>query len=1205
MQTALKPIEPMNSRVSSLLLLSLSILLGLLQFSCSPPEEPAPSPVPDDFQLDKLQAFDQFFVQRAFPEDQIDLKSYTQTLRQVAATASRNDRVAPSGFDSDWITQGPGNLGGRVNTIAIHPFDKQIIYIGFSTGGVFKTTNGGQDWSPIFDQQATLSIGHITIDPVFPDVIYVGTGDPNISAFPFIGDGLYRSPDGGATWQHLGLTDQRIISKVIVSPLDFNTLYVASMGLPFERNNSRGVYRSVDAGANWEQVLYLSDSTGIIDMVMNPNNPQVIYASTWDRIRNNSESVVYGNGAGVYKTEDGGDNWTQLTSGLPTGKFSRVNLAMSKINPSIVYAIYVDTTFQVHAIYKSINAGASWTTITQGGPGSQLASALGGQGWYNSRIATHPNNDNELYLLGINLWKTTSSGASWVPVVPPPGSLRPHVDNHALAFTIDADLVLGTDGGLYYQEADSDIWRDIESIAATQFYRTGYNPHDSAMYYGGAQDNGISTGNSEAPNNWEVLQQGDGFRTLFHPVFSRKYFVELPFGRLLVTTNNGQDYTLATFGIANTDSKNWDSPVLISRHFGDRMFMATDRVYTAISPSIFNQWSPISPQLTDFTNPVIRSRTISALAESPVRDSLLYAGTSDGLLWRTQDAGGAWTRIDAGLPERYVTSMEASPNQEQMVYATFSGYRDNDNSPLIYRSNDKGENWVSISGDLPQIGINDLIVLPNNLDQVFFVATDAGVYASLNDGVNWNRLGGNMPIVPVFDLELNIKKKEIVAATFGRSIMSFSLDSIGLNLDAPPLVHYSGAVKNTNNEGIREVELTYEVNNFSRSTQTDADGLFSLNDLLASTDCEIKAAKNSNHRNGLTTFDLVLIQKHILDVTLLDSPLKILAADANRSNSVTTFDMVLIRKIILQIDTAFQQSESWRFIPADFIFDHPDNPFLDSVPEIYDCSNIAGGNDQVFFTGLKVGDTNFSANPMLLQASAEGRNITDTLFFEVEDQLLERGEEAIVELKANDFKDILGFQATFRFDPRQITIENIEGASLDLNAQQNFGWTHRSKGALTCSWNDLSTPQLQDKDILFKIKIKALRKTQLSEALQLTSDYITAEAYQEGGTFLLPQLQFQKKASPANEFILHANAPNPFNQETQICFYLPESARVTLRIFDLKGQLIYEGEEAFGVGEQTIRVFAEWLEGTGVYVYELGVNGEKQIEKLFFVEEEN
>ena len=1193
----------MNSRVSSPLLLSFALLLCLLQVSCFNSHTPVASQVPADPQMDKLQAFDQFFVQRAFPEDQIDLKSYTQTLRQVAASASVNDRSAPMGFDSDWTTQGPGNLGGRVNTIAIHPFDKQIIYIGFSTGGVFKTINGGLDWTPIFDQQSSLSIGHITIDPTFPDVIYVGTGDPNISAFPFIGDGLYRSPDGGATWQHLGLTDQRIISKVIINPQNFQTIYVASMGLPFARNDSRGVYRSIDSGQNWEQVLYLSDSTGIIDMVMNPNNPQVIYASSWDRIRNNTESIVYGNGAGVYKTEDGGDTWTQLTSGLPSGKFSRVNLAMSKINPSNVYAIYVDTTFQVHAIYKTTNAGGNWTMISQGGSGSQLASALGGQGWYNSRIVTHPSNENELYLLGVNLWKTTSGGATWQPVIPPPGTLRPHVDNHALEFTIDEDIVLGTDGGLYYQEVDSDIWKDIESIAATQFYRTGYNPHDSSMYYGGAQDNGISSGNSDAPNAWQIIQQGDGFRTLFHPTFSRKNFVELPFGRLLVTTNSGLDYTLATFGIPNTDAKNWDTPVLISRHFGDRMFMGTDRVYTAISPSIFNQWSPISPQLTDAGNPILRSRTISALAESPARDSLLYAGTSDGLLWRTQDAGGNWTRIDGSLPERYVTAMEASPNQEDFVYVTFSGYRDNDNSPLIYRSEDKGDNWQSISGDLPQIAINDLIVLPNNLDQVFFVATDGGVYASLNNGLNWNRLGGNMPVVPVFDLELNVKNKQIVAATFGRSIMSFSLDSIGLNLDAPPLSNYTGAIKTINDQGISEVEVTYDVNNFSRSAQTDTEGLFSLNDLLSDSDCTIQPSKNSNHRNGLTTFDLVLIQKHILDIAPLDSPIKILAADANRSNSVTTFDQVLIRKLILQIDTAFQQSESWRFIPADFIFDHPDNPFLDTIPEIYDCSNIVGGNDQVFFTGFKVGDANLSANPLLLQSAAEDRSITDTLFFTVEDQWLEKGEEAIVEFKAHHFKDILGFQSTFSFDPHQIIIEGAEHGALNINTQQNFGWTHASTGALTCSWNDLNTPRVADEEVLFKIKIKALRKTQLSQALQLTSRHVAAEAYQSNGQYLLPQIQFQPEANQSSKFVLHPNFPNPFHEETRIRFYLPEQGEVNLRIFDLNGRVVYENKEVFGKGEQDFLVLGEWLEGTGVYVCEVEADKTEGRSRMIYIGE--
>ena len=269
------------------------------------------------------------------PERTFPVNAYEEVLQAIHFERAQRTVTAFEGFDASWSQQGPTNVGGRVNAIALHPTDEDIIYVGFSGGGLFKTTDGGTNWNPIFDDQPFLAIGEITLDPSNPDVVYVGTGDPNITGYPFIGDGVYKSTDGGATWTHKGLTDQRIISRIIVNPFNTDIVYAAAMGLPMERNNDRGLYRSTNGGDTWEEILFVSNQAGIIDLVMNESDPDVLYAASWDRIRNATESFVNGPNAKIYKTIDGGDNWSVLTNGLPSATtMGRIGLDISRQNPN-------------------------------------------------------------------------------------------------------------------------------------------------------------------------------------------------------------------------------------------------------------------------------------------------------------------------------------------------------------------------------------------------------------------------------------------------------------------------------------------------------------------------------------------------------------------------------------------------------------------------------------------------------------------------------------------------------------------------------------------------------------------------------------------------------------------------------------------------------------------------------------------------------
>ncbi|MCO6492334.1 MAG: T9SS type A sorting domain-containing protein [Phaeodactylibacter sp.] len=718
---------------------------------------------------------DHFALKRAYPDKAFDFMAYARALEE--AQRSLAFRSSFPGFEEEWIVRGPGNIGARANAVAFHPQDENIIYAGFARGGVWKTTDGGQNWIPIFDGQIFLAIGDIEIDPTNPDVVYVGTGDPNITGYPGIGNGVYKSTDGGQNWQHLGLEEQRIISHIRINPLNPNIVYAAAMGLPFERNNQRGLYRSLDGGQSWEQVLFISNQAGVIDLAMHPANPDILYAAGWDRVRNNQESTISGPGAKIYKTTDGGDTWTLLQGGLPQENIGRIGLAIAPSNPDIVYALYVGNNSQLFNVYRTDNGGQSWAPVVNFNPPQGLDDGvLGGFGWFFGKVRVNPADPNDFFVLGVDLWRTRDGGQSWEQATPPWYFYEVHADKHDLMFTPSGDILLATDGGLYRSGNDGLDWEDIENIPTTQFYRVAYNPHLPDLYYGGAQDNG-TTGGPSLAEEWPRIYGGDGFQVAFRPDRPEVMYAETQNGGIVASFDGGFSFNDATDGIDPGDRRDWDMQYIISPHNPDVLYTGTFRAYRSTS-GVFPDWAPISGDLTDGVILHPRYHAITAIDESPVVEGLLYVGTVDANVWRSDNAGGGWADIKTGLPERYVTSVKASPAFADWVYVTHSGYKDNEFIPRIHRSKDWGANWEDISGDLPDLAINDVYILPGHQDSVLFVATDGGVYGSMDSGQGWERLGVNMPYVQAFDLEWNQERNELVVGTFARSILSYPLDSL-------------------------------------------------------------------------------------------------------------------------------------------------------------------------------------------------------------------------------------------------------------------------------------------------------------------------------------------------------------------------------------------------------------------------------------------
>ncbi len=741
-------------------------------------------------------ADDGYFAARAFPDDVISLRTYESALVEARTQMLEQQALRGGGFNGNWTTQGPKNIGARVNTIAVNPQNENIIYIGFSNGGLFKTIDGGLNWNPIFDNQPYLTIGDIEIDPVNPNIIYVGTGDPNIGYYSSVGDGVWKSTDAGATWTFLGLKDQRIISRVEVNPKNSNIIYAAAMGLPYQKNNDRGLYKSIDGGVTWTQKLFVSDTTGVCDFMINPQDPNIIYASTWDRIRSNKRNHAAGEAAAVYKSSDAGNTWTKLSGGLPTtGRFSRTGITMYEKDPNILFAVFVSaTSYNPEGIYKSLDAGVTWNKFSEN---NDIDNVFGGFGWYFAGIEVNPNDPNDIFLLGVDLWRSKDNGENWALATPEWFDYTVHADKHDLVFTPSGKMILGTDGGAYKSENNAVDWTDIENIATTQFYRVAYNPNEPDFYYGGAQDNGSTGGNAQI-QEWSRLYGGDGFQIRFDAKRPNVRFYETQNTNIIYFSDT-EAYVDVLSAEQAGDRKHWDGQYFLSKYTEGTMYLGTQRVWKGIYDpnSVFDiEWTAISPDLTDNDGSPSPRNTITTLEESPLEKDLLYAGTADANAWRLSPNTSTWVNISAGLPDRYITRITPSPSNKNSVFITLSGYREFEKTAHIWKSDNQGTTWKNISGDMPQVAVNDILVLENNKDSVLFAATDAGVYFSKNAGKNWLRLGGNMPIIPVFDIEYNPVKNQLFAGTFARSIMSFDLKNIGVDIKA--IVSDKQAILNAN-----------------------------------------------------------------------------------------------------------------------------------------------------------------------------------------------------------------------------------------------------------------------------------------------------------------------------------------------------------------------------------------------------------------------
>jgi photosystem II stability/assembly factor-like uncharacterized protein len=702
---------------------------------------------------------DWFMLQRMWPQNSLNRPAVEQARAQALRLRRASHRL-----DDAWTFAGPSNVGGRITALAVHPSAPDVVYAGAAIGGVFKSTDGGLNYTAVFTEDYALSTGALAIDPTNPARIWLGTGEANASGDSYGGRGVYLSEDHGVTWQHKGLEAVAHIGKMAVDPSNPDRVYVAAAGELFGTNPERGLYRTTDSGTTWDCVLFLTDSTACIDVALDPQHPDTVYAVMWERIRRPYQRQVAGESSGIWRSYDGGDTWVELMGGLPQGSnVGRGGITVSAANPNRLYAIYADHPGYLLGIYRSSDGGDSWQEVTY--ISSSLYSSFG---WYFGQIHADPVNPDVVYVQGVSMFRSSNAGQSWSQVFS-----NAHVDHHALWINPanPAHLITGHDGGVNVSYNTGSSSTQFVDLPVTQFYAITADPSLPYRLYGGTQDNSTPRTLGGGTDDWDVIFFGDGFYCLVDPRNSNVIYAEAQYGYLGKSTNGGYNWSM--IDDFSSDRTNWMTPYVMDMQNPDVLYAGTYRVWRTTNGG--GDWTAISPDLTDGPGSGnLVYGTITTLALSPANPLVLYVGTDDAHVWVTTSGGLGWTEISVGLPQRWVTRVAPHPDSASVVYVSFSGYKEIDYLPHLFRSTNFGATWADISSGLPEAPINDVIVDPDN-PAYLYVGTDFGVFYSWNYGQDWQAISDDLPTSSVFDLHLAASTRTLIAGTHGRSMWTYAL----------------------------------------------------------------------------------------------------------------------------------------------------------------------------------------------------------------------------------------------------------------------------------------------------------------------------------------------------------------------------------------------------------------------------------------------
>jgi photosystem II stability/assembly factor-like uncharacterized protein len=684
---------------------------------------------------------------------------------------------------------GPAWTSGRISDFAVDPARPSRYFVAVASGGVWKTEDGGTTWTPVFDSEGSYSIGCVALDPTNPSTIWVGTGENNSQRSVSWGDGVYRSDDGGKHWSNLGLKHSEHIGRIAIDPRDSRVVYVAAQGPLWAPGGDRGLYKTTDGGHTWTAVLTISENTGVSEVVMDPRNPDLLYASAYQRRRHVWTLIDGGPESAIYKSTDAGKTWKKLENGLPKGvDLGRIGLAVSPANPDVVYAI-VEAADGKGGFFRSQDRGESW---------DKRSDYMSTSGQYYNEIFCDPKDVDRVYSMDTWLHVTEDGGKTFTRV----GEKTKHVDNHAM--WIDpadtAHLLVGCDGGIYETFDRGKTWGFKPNLPVTQFYRVAVDQSKPFYFvYGGTQDN-FSMGGPSRTNtvsgiinaDWFVTTGGDGFFAAIDPVDPNIVYSESQYAGLVrFDRRSGEEIDIRPReGEGEPPLRwNWDSPLIISPHSHTRLYFAANKLFR--SDDRGNSWKVVSGELSrgiDRNTLPVMGRVWPAdavaknastsfygngttIAESPVVEGLLYVGTDDGLVHVSEDGGTTWRKIESfpGVPAMtYVSRLEASRSRADVVYAAFDNHKKGDFKPYLLRSDDRGRTWTSIAGDLPEGEVVYAVTEDGKEPGLLFAGCEFGAYFSLDGGGHWIKLKGGMPTIEVRDLAIQTRENDLVLATFGR-----------------------------------------------------------------------------------------------------------------------------------------------------------------------------------------------------------------------------------------------------------------------------------------------------------------------------------------------------------------------------------------------------------------------------------------------------
>lgn len=681
---------------------------------------------------------------------------------------------------------GPALTSGRIVDMAIHPSHTDTWYVAAAAGGVWKTENHGITFSPIFDSYGSYSIGCVEIAPSNHNVVWVGSGENNNQRSVSYGDGVYKSTDGGKSFTNMGLKKSEHIGSIVIHPSNENIIWVAAYGPVWISGGDRGVYKSVDGGKTWDRTLFVSENTGINEVIIDPTNPDVLYAAAHQRRRHEFTYIGGGPESTIYKSIDGGKTWNEIAAGLPKGQMGRIGLAISPADNNYLYAI-VEARNEKGGFFKSTNRGESW----------EKQSSYNTSGNYYQELFCDPKDKNKVFVMDTYLHHTIDGGKNVVYT----GEDKKHVDNHFI--WIDPmntnHWLVGCDGGLYETYTHAKEWKYFANLPIIQFYKVATD-NDYPFYnvYGGTQDNNSMGGPSSTLNNagilnsdWFITNGGDGFESAIDPEDPNIAYAQAQYGWLVrYDKKSGEKMYIQPLPKTGEPAYrwNWDAPLLISPHDHKTLYFAANKLFKSTNRG--DEWNAISPDLSQQIDrnklPVMgqvwsidavmknASTTIYgnivALDESPKVKGLLYVGTDDGCVQVSQNDGATWTKVTtfSGVPANTrVNFLNASLFDENVVFAAFNNQRQGDFKPYLFKSNDKGKTWISIKGDLPERGTVYCIKQDHIDKNLLFVGTEFGAYFSIDGGQKWHKLAG-LPTTSIYDLDIQKRENDLVAASFGR-----------------------------------------------------------------------------------------------------------------------------------------------------------------------------------------------------------------------------------------------------------------------------------------------------------------------------------------------------------------------------------------------------------------------------------------------------